>query len=96
MLCLQISGMVSSAKEVLNYLNEKFEIDNEEEPNRRQKRSHPNRSQKNLDAENLENLLHIVRDQAEQVEANMQFSLLGVEKFWAIDNHTLDKIPQRT
>ena len=95
MLCLQISGMVSSAKEVLNYLNEKFEIDNEEEHNIRQKRSHPSHQQ-NWDAENLENLLHIVRDQAEQVEANMQFSLLGIEKFWAIDNHTLDKIPQRT
>jgi hypothetical protein len=86
--------MVSSAKEVLNYLKEKFEMSKEEQHNRRQKRSHS--SKQNWNAEELENLLHIVRDQAKQVEANMQFSWLGIEKFLAMDNYTLDKIPLRT
>jgi hypothetical protein len=95
MLYIQISGMVSSAKEALNYLKEKFETSTEEQPNRRQKRSHSSKSQQNWNAEDLESLLHIVRDQAQQIEGNMQFSFLGLQKFLAIDNHTLDKIPQR-
>jgi len=95
MLCVQISAMVSSAKETLNYLKEKFEMNKDEQPNRRQKRSHSGKSQQNWNAEDLETLLHIVRDQAQQVEGHMKFSLLGMEKLLAIDNHTLDKIPQR-
>jgi Mg2+/Co2+ transporter CorB len=84
--------MVSSAKETLNYLKEKFEMSNQE---KREKRSHSGKGQQNWSAEELETLLHIVRDQAQQVEGNMLFSLLGMEKMLTFDNHTLDKLPQR-
>lgn len=90
-----MSAMVSSAKEAFNYLKEKFEMRKEEQPSRHQKKAHSGKGQQNWNAEDLETLLHIVRDQAQQVEGNMQFSLLGMEKLLAIDNHTLDKIPQR-
>jgi hypothetical protein len=87
--------MVSSAKEIMNYLKEKFEMKKEEKTNRREKSSYSGKGQENWTAEDLETLLHIVRDQARQVEGHMHFSLLGMEKMLAIDNHTMDKIPQR-
>jgi hypothetical protein len=92
--------MVSSVKEALAYLQAKFENnDNEDESGGRQKRGSAHKkgsSGQSLNIEELENMLKIVRDQAEQVEGNIQLTLAGSQTFFPFDNHTLDMIPRRT
>jgi hypothetical protein len=93
-------AMVSSVKEALAYLQAKLESnDNEDESGGRQKRGSARRkgsSGQSWNFEELEKMLDIVRDQAEQVEGNIQLTLAGSQTFVPFDNHTLDMIPKRT
>jgi hypothetical protein len=88
--------MASSVKEALDYIQEKFE-NKANENNGRYKRSSSSRSSSSWpkwNIEEMQNLLNIVRDQAEQVEGNIQFPFAGAQRFLAFDNHTLDRIPR--
>jgi hypothetical protein len=95
---IQIAGMLSSVKEVLHSLQHKFERENKDRSNRRQNwppSSRRSSSPQKWNIDDLENLLNIVRDQAEQVEGNMQLPLAGAQRFLPFDNRTVDNIPRR-
>jgi hypothetical protein len=85
--------MVSSVKEALNYLQQKFEYNNENQNNRSQKKASSHRRGSKWQKWNIEelgSLLDIVPDQAEQVEGNIRLKFAGAQRFFAFDNHTLD------
>jgi hypothetical protein len=91
--------MLSSAKEALNLLQQQFENDNEAQSDRRQNRQQSSRrssSRQEWKLEELESLLNIIRDKAEQVEGNLQLEFAGAQRFFPFDNNTMDKLPRRT
>jgi hypothetical protein len=84
--------MLSSVKEAVNYLQQKFENDRRQNWDQSSKRSS---SWQMLNNEKWESLLNIVRDKAEQLEGNMQLKFAGAERFFPLDKNTVDKIPKR-
>lgn len=45
-------------------------------------------------ANNLDNILDFESDEADQIEANLLINALGGKRFFSIDNHTLEQLPQ--
>jgi transposase len=84
--------MLSSVKEALNNLQQKFE--NARRQNWRES-SRRSSSWQKWNSEELQSLLNIIRDKAEQLEGNLQLRFAGAQRFFAFDNNAVDKIPKR-
>jgi hypothetical protein len=84
--------MLSSVKEALNYLEQKFQNDRLQNWQQSSRRSS---SQQKWNSEKLQDWLNIIRDKAEQVEGNMQLQFAAAQRFFPFDNNTVDKIPKR-
>jgi hypothetical protein len=96
---IQIAAMLSSVKEAFKTLQGKIETDSDDESNKPENRHQSSRrgsSRQKLNIGDLESLLNITRDQAEQLEGNLKLTLAGVQRFIPFDNRTTDKIPSRT
>jgi hypothetical protein len=84
--------MLSSVKEAINYIQQKFEYD------RRQNRHHSSRrssSSLKWNRDELESVLEIIREKAEQLEGNMQLEFAGAQRFFPFDSNNVDRIPKR-
>ena len=51
-------------------------------------------SQAKYSAQNLANILNIEHNERAQVEASLLVSALGGRRFFAIDNNTIEQLPQ--
>lgn len=83
--------MWSSVKEALNYFEQKFENNKRQNKNQSSRRAS---SWQQWNTDELESLLKIIRDKAEQVEGNMQFRFAGAQKFFPFDKNWMDSIPK--
>jgi hypothetical protein len=95
----QISAMLSSVKEAFRALREKVETGSEDEgitPENRHQSGRRGSSRQKLNIGDLESLLNITRDQAEQLEGNIKLTWAGAQRFFPFDNSTADKLPRRT
>lgn len=84
--------MTASVSDLLGLLENQFST----EESRRQERIAKQQSGNNdpHTTENIAQLLNIKREHAEQVEAQIFASVLGGNRLFAFDNHTIEKIPR--
>jgi hypothetical protein len=96
---IQVAAMLSSVKEAFNMLQDKFQLNNENQsyrPENKHQSSRRSSSRQKFNIADLASLLNITRDQAEQLEGNLQLTFAGAQRFMTFDNRTTDNIPWRT
>lgn len=59
-----------------------------------QRQTSGSRSGSGLNFDKINNLLNIQPSEQEQVEAGIAFSAMGMKRFFALDNHTIEQLPQ--
>ncbi|KAE8736710.1 hypothetical protein FOCC_FOCC017835, partial [Frankliniella occidentalis] len=86
--------MVSSVSDLINLLGEQFQQNSQNARSHKSGKHSSSGSSSSWSVEKIANMLNIEADQSEQVEANFLINVLSQQRFFTLDNHTVEQIPQ--
>lgn len=91
-------AMVSSVNQLFDMISERIRPNgsrkNQNINNKKDRLSQPNKTNKKFNFENIEHLLNIQAEQAEELEAQILMKIANTKRFFAFNNETIENLPR--